>query len=71
VVVKAYGTADPQASEAPDWRHVGISSVSFLIWVYTIGGPFAAYNLAVPWIGSLLVLGWTFFIPRVYRGARD
>jgi hypothetical protein len=69
VVVKSYGTADPTKHEPPDWIHVGISCVSFIIWVYTIGGPFAAYRLAVPWVGSLLVLAWTFFIPRLYHGA--
>ena len=68
VALKAYGTTDPQKNEPPDWVHVGISSVSFVIWVYTLGGPFAAYSLAVPYIGSLLVLAWTFFVPIFYKG---
>lgn len=68
IALKAYGTTDPQKHEPPDWRHVGISTVSYVIWVYTLGGPFAAYNLAVPYIGSLLVLAWTFFVPIFYKG---
>jgi hypothetical protein len=69
IAVKAYGTADPQQGQTPDWVHVGISAVAFLIWVYTIGGPFEAYGLAKPWVGSLLVLAWTFFTPLFYKGS--
>jgi len=71
IVVRAYGTADPANQKSPDWIHVGISSVAFVIWVYSIGGPFAAYGIAVPYIGSLLVLAWTFFVPIFYHGAPD
>jgi len=35
------------------------------------GGPFTAFGLHVPFLGSLLVLAWTFFIPILYRGPRD
>jgi hypothetical protein len=71
IALKAYGTADPEKIKPPDWVHVGISTVAFTIWVYTLGGPFAAYNLAVPYIGSLLVLAWTFFVPIFYKGPPD
>ncbi len=71
IVVKAYGTADVPNHTPPDWVHVAISSVAFFIWVYSIGGPFTAFGLSVPYIGSLLVLAWTFFIPIVYRGPTD
>ncbi len=68
VAVKALGTADSANGLPPDWIHVGISSVSFVIWVYTMGGPFAAWGLWVPYIGSLMVLAWTFFVPLFYKG---
>ena len=71
IAVRAYGTADPANQKSPDWIHVGVSSVAFVIWVYSIGGPFAAYGIAVPYIGSLLVLAWTFFVPIFYHGAPD
>ena len=51
--------------------HVAISSVAFVIWVYSLGGPFAVFNLYVPYIGSLLVLAWTFFVPTFYKGPQD
>ncbi len=71
IALRAYGTADPATNKAPDWIHVGISSIAFLIWVYSIGGVFEAYGLAVPYIGSLLVLAWTFFVPIFYKGPAE
>ena len=71
IAIKAYGTADRANQIPPDWVHVAISSVAFVIWVYSIGGLFAAYGTAVPYIGSLLVLAWTFFVPIFYKGPAD
>jgi len=71
VLVRAYGTADPTADKTTDWVHVAISSVSFVLWVYTLGGPFEAYGLHLDYIGSLLVLAWTFFVPLLYKGPAD
>ena len=68
VVVRAWGTADPTERLGPQWPAVAIASVSFLIWVYSMGGPFAAFGIYVPYIGSLLVLAWTFFVPILYKG---
>jgi hypothetical protein len=68
LLVRAYGTADPQRGLSPDWMHVAISAVAFVIWVYSLGGPFEAANLHMPYVGSLLVLAWTFFVPIFYRG---
>lgn len=70
VAVRAYGTADPEQDASPDWTHVAISCVAFLIWVYTLGGPFEVWGVSVPYIGSLLVLAWTFFVPIFYKGPR-
>jgi hypothetical protein len=68
VVVRAYSTSDPAKHLGPQWPAVIIAAISFVIWVYTIGGPFTAYGLAVPWAGSLAVLVWTFLIPYIYKG---
>jgi hypothetical protein len=69
ILVRALGTADRSQQLGPQWPAVIISSVSFLIWVYSMGGPFAAFGIAVPYIGSLLVLAWTFFVPLFYKGS--
>jgi Flp pilus assembly protein protease CpaA len=71
ILLMVYGTADSQKNKKPDWVHIGISSVAFIIWVYAMGGPFAAYNLHIPWIGSLAVLAYTFFVPIFYKGQLD
>jgi hypothetical protein len=68
IILRAYGTSDSRSKLPPDWIHVSISTIAFLIWVYSLGGPFAAYNLYVPYVGSLLVLAWTFFVPIFYKG---
>ena len=68
VAIRVYGTADPENSLPPQVAPVIISSVAFVIWVYTLGGPFAAFKVHVPYIGSLLVLTWTFFVPLFYKG---
>jgi len=51
-----------------DWTHVTISAISFVIWVYMLGGPFASLGLYVGWIGTLLMLSWTFAVPFFYKG---
>lgn len=69
-VLRIKYTKNPPNQPGTQWLNVLISSLAFLIWVYTIGGPFQAWNpnLVVPWIGSLLVLVFTFFVPFVYKG---
>jgi len=68
VALRAYGTADPAERKKTDWIHVAISGVAFLIWVYTLGGVFRLWNIYVPYLGALLVLAWTFFVPIFYKG---
>ncbi len=71
VAVRAYGTTDSEKNLPPQWSVVIISSAAFVIWIYSLGGAFKLYGLHVPYIGSLLVLAWTFFVPIVYKGADD
>ena len=71
VAVRAYGTTDSEKNLPPQWSVVIISSVAFVIWIYLLGGAFKLYGLHVPFIGSLLVLAWTFFVPIFYKGTYD
>ena len=71
VVLRVYGTADAAAKTPPDWTHTLICAGAFVLWIYSIGGPFTAFNLHVPWLGSLFVLAYTFFIPLIYKGPKD
>ena len=75
VAIRMWGTADAAAGQPTDWTHVAISAVAFIIWVYTMGGgpfasgaPLAAAHESAPYVGSLLVLAWTFFAPIFYKG---
>jgi hypothetical protein len=69
VMIRSYGSSDPKKGLKPQWETVIISAIAFLIWVYSLGGVFATFKLYVPYIGSLLVLSWTFLIPYLYKGS--
>jgi hypothetical protein len=69
LALRLYGTADRPKGESPQFGAVAISSIAFIVWVYTLGGPFEAFNLYVPYVGSLLVLAMTFFCPIFYKGS--
>lgn len=64
VIVRAWGTGDRRG---PQWASVGISAVSFVLWVYAMGGHFLNYNLDVN-LASLGVLVWTTLVPVFWRG---
>jgi hypothetical protein len=68
LVIRTYGTSDRVKREPPQPIPIGVAMVAFVIWVYTIGGPFKAFGLSVPYVGSLLVLAWSFFVPFIYKG---
>ena len=38
-------------------------SLSFVIWVYSLGGPFIHWNVYQPWIASIVLILWTLVIP--------
>jgi hypothetical protein len=67
-VVRIYGTRDPERKKPSQPIPVGIAAIAFVIWVYSLGGPFAKYNIYSSALGSLLVLVWSFLIPILYKG---
>jgi hypothetical protein len=71
ILLRAYGTADSTENKPTDWTHTIISAVAFVIWIYSLGGPFEAYKLQIPWIGSLAILAYTFFVPIFYKGPKE
>jgi len=68
VVVRTIGTKPPNGRM--DVVAVVIACISFVIWVYSMSdGPFSKYDhFYQAWLSSLLILGWTFLVPYVYRG---
>lgn len=72
VLVRVKGTADPETGLGAQKGAVIISLVSFIIWIYSLGGPFKAFpslDIHEPTVGSLMILGWTFIVPFFYRGS--
>lgn len=71
IIVRRYGTADPDAGQSSQPVPVFISTVAFLIWVYWLGGPFIKYKIHIPWLASILILIWSFVIPIIYKGPKQ
>jgi hypothetical protein len=42
-----------------------VSTISFAVWVYSLGGPFAAWGLYQPFISSVILVLWTVAIPVI------
>jgi hypothetical protein len=53
------------------WKQIGFTMGSFLIWLYSLGGPFKLWTLAshtpvhIPYIGSILLILWTLIVPII------
>lgn len=68
VIASRYFGTRSSKDPTPQWPTIVISSISFVVWLYAIGGPFVDLGWHVGWIGSLMVLAWTFIVPLVYDG---
>jgi len=68
IAVRAVGTRGGTNRLPVQWAAVAIAAGSFVVWVYSMGDAFKAYGLYEPYLGSLLVLSWTFFVPILYHG---
>lgn len=64
VIVRAWGTSDRRG---PQWLSVAISAVSFVLWVYAMGGRFLTFGVDVN-LAGLGVLVWTTLVPLFWRG---
>ncbi|MGI0024139.1 MAG: hypothetical protein ACREA4_03210 [Nitrososphaera sp.] len=40
-----------------------VTACSFVVWVYSLGGPFSAFGIHYPWLASILLILWTLTIP--------
>ena len=48
-------------------QHV-ILALAFIVWVFTIGGPFQYLSFYQPFMGAVLLGLFTFFVPIFYSG---
>lgn len=47
------------------------TSLSFIVWVYSMGGPFVYYGIHEPVFGSSLLVLWTLLLPFIIKPSTD
>jgi hypothetical protein len=50
-------------------KQILFTMISFVVWVYSLGGPFSFYGLYIGYIGSVGLILWTLLIPFFYKPA--
>ncbi len=70
VVFRAWATTDRRHGLSAEWPAVAIATVSFLIWVFSLGHVFVVMNRWSGLAAALLMIAWTFVVPLFYRDHR-
>lgn len=47
-----------------------VTTVAFIIWIYTLGGPFEVWGIYEPRIAALILILWSIAIPLIVRPAK-
>lgn len=69
ILVRAWGSRDTTGNwSTVQWLGVGISAVSFLIWILVSGHSIVGFVLPDMRIGSALMVLWVFLLPYLYKG---
>jgi hypothetical protein len=53
-----------------DWRQLLISSISYVLWVLSVGGPVPGFHIGkqdAVILSSILVPVYTLFVPLIYK----
>jgi len=45
-----------------------VTTISFIVWVYTLGGPFVVWGAYYPLVGSVVLVLWSLAIPLFIQG---
>ncbi len=48
-----------------------VTTISFVVWVYSLGGPFQFWGLYQSWIGSTVLIIWTITVPMIVNPKVD
>jgi hypothetical protein len=51
-----------------DWKQHAIVAAAFIVWAFTLGGPFESLPFYEPFMGSVTLALFTFVVPMFYRG---
>jgi hypothetical protein len=54
--------------QVSDFTQILILTIAFFIWILSIGGPFVYFSWYQPFMGSVILGLFTFFVPLVYTG---
>lgn len=46
-------------------EQLAVTTISFAVWVYSLGGPFQYWGLYQPWLGSVVLVLWTVIVPLI------
>jgi magnesium-transporting ATPase (P-type) len=46
---------------------VMITTISFVVWLYSLGGPFQFWGLYEAWISSVILVLWTLAVPLFFN----
>jgi hypothetical protein len=52
-----------KVSKVNNVTQLGVTTISFIIWVYTLGGPFVVWGIYYSLIGSVVLVLWSVIIP--------
>ncbi len=44
-----------------------ITSISFVVWLYSLGGPFRFWGVYEAWISSVILVLWTLAVPLLVQ----
>ena len=42
-----------------------VTTISYVVWVYTLGGPFSVWGIYNPLVGSVVLVMWTLAMPLI------
>lgn len=55
-------------NQIKDITQLVILSLAFVVWIFTVGGPFVYLSFYQPFIGSVILGLFTFLVPIFYKG---
>ena len=60
-----------KVSRVNNVTQLGVTTISFIIWVYTLGGPFVVWGIYYSLIGSVVLVLWSVIIPLFVTATGD
>jgi hypothetical protein len=68
--LRRWMTSDKDAGVPAEWSAVGMSTFSFVVWVYSFGDVFKLLDLWDARGSALVLIGWTLLAPVILFGLK-